>query len=372
MIYYLHSFSPPSPTIPLEQPRFTRSDPELHDLSPVPSQAVPPQRIPETPYLSPGAHDPITYPEDGVPNSKPRLLLAGYSYGAMIVGSLPPIISSIIQPFQNPLPGSPEAEIRMRAGGLAEQQNELMNARVVSLLSQMHSRGRSLQIEDHKLSNPKIRRTSGGVRMGGEEDLRRASHESFRSRSSFTLDAPERVRKSVDRVRSIAKSTRFSPGRTNSLGSLASSRKKKANGSDSSIEHMAPGQVEAKVEDKEIIKPVPGVGEGLQTAYLLVSPLHGWVNTLATMWSSKLGGSKDIAGETKFTVDPTLAVFGDDDVFVNIKRLRTWVERVNGTKGDGKRCHFRHKEVSGAGHFWHDYEAIRILQEEVKRFVATL
>ena len=200
MIYYLHHLSPPSPTLPLKQQKFTRSDPDFHDLSPVPSQSVPPP---------PGHSNPTPLPEKDVP----RLLLAGYSYGAMITSSLPPIIRSIIHPFQSPTLGSPHAEIRMRADCLADQQNELMNMRVASLLSQSRHRSRSSQNDDHVLHNPKIRNASGGVRIGGEEGLRRASHD--RPRSSFAIDAPETLRRSLDRVRSIAKSGRFSLDQVN-------------------------------------------------------------------------------------------------------------------------------------------------------------
>jgi pimeloyl-ACP methyl ester carboxylesterase len=127
-----------------------------------------------------------------------------------------------------------------------------------------------------------------------------------------------------------------------------------------------------KVDGKETIKAISGIGDGLQTAYLLVSPLHGWVSTLATMWSSKSGMEKEPEPDMKFMVDPTLALFGNDDVFVNVKRLRGWVEKLKGTKKEGEACQFRHREVSGAGHFWHDHEAIQVLQEEVKGFVASL
>ena len=207
--------------------------------------------------------------------------------------------------------------------------------------------------------------------MGGEEDLRRASHESYRSRSSFTIETPERVRKSVDRVRSIARSSRVPVGRANSHGSFVSASKKEGSESECSTEHIAPSDKGTNPEGNAI-NPLHGVGNGLHSAYLLVSPLHGWVSTLATLWSSKFGREKESEPDMKFTVDPTLVVFGDDDVFVSVKRLRNWVEKLKGAKREGESCQFRHQEVSGAGHFWHDHEAIRVLQDEVTAFVATL
>ncbi|TVY56077.1 hypothetical protein LSUE1_G010170, partial [Lachnellula suecica] len=361
MVYYIHLLSPPLP--PPEQPVFTR-----YDLTPVPSQALPPPHMEHLPPRT--SHPCINLPaEQGRLKAHPCLLLAGYSYGALITCSLPAILSSIIAPFQNPLPGSPHAEIRLRAEGLAAQQNDVMQKNIYSLLQfQTHRRGRSLNADDI-LYSPKIR---GGVRMGGEEDLRRASHDSFRSRSSFTIETPELVRKSVDRVRSITRSTskRFSPRRQDSHGSFASLYKSRKAESDSSLD-----QKQSRIgEDTDIkaIKEIPDISEGLQTAYLLVSPLQGWVNTLATMWSSKSAGKDTIPDtEMKLTVVPTLALFGNGDVFVSVKRLRAWAEKL-GAAGKGGRSLFRHRQVANAGHFWIDHEALKVLREEVKDFVRTL
>jgi pimeloyl-ACP methyl ester carboxylesterase len=75
--------------------------------------------------------------------------------------------------------------------------------------------------------------------------------------------------------------------------------------------------------------------------------------------------------EMKLVVDPALALYGDDDVFVSIKRLRSWAGKLMGA-GKGGRGQFRHREVANAGHFWHDHDALKILQEEVKEFVRSL
>lgn len=168
----------------------------------------------------------------------------------------------------------------------------------------------------------------------------------------------------MDRIRSLGHTGRFSPRRE---GSNGSSFRKKASESESSIEHIVP-------DGNESIKAIPGIVDNLQVAYLLVSPLQGWVNTLATMWSSKAAREKDSVpeNEMKFTIDQTLAIFGDDDVFVSAKKLRIWVERLSTARKGKERCQFRHKEVPGAGHFWHDHQAVQVLQKEVKDFVSTL
>ena len=209
--------------------------------------------------------------------------------------------------------------------------------------------------------------------MGGEEDLRRSSHESYRSRHSFSIDAPELVRKSVDRVRSIGKIKRGSPRITNTQSSSATFRSKDT-GSISSQENITPFEDIMKPDEVVPLKAVPGVGQGLQTAYLLVSPLQGMVGSLATMWSSK--GWKSHAStsehEMKLSIDPTLALFGDDDIFVSVKKLRAWAQKLVDAGNASKTSRFRYAEVKNAGHFWHNHEAMKILTEEIATFTREL
>jgi pimeloyl-ACP methyl ester carboxylesterase len=176
------------------------------------------------------------------------------------------------------------------------------------------------------------------------------------------------VRKSVDRVRSIGKTKRFSPKRQNTQGSTASSHI--VNGSQSSFENISPDERSVKMNDTVVCKEVPGIGTGLQTAYLLISPLQGFVSHLLTLFSSRSWKDQIPDHEMKLTVDPSLVVFGDDDIFISVKRLRSWASKLSeASKGSGR---FRYAEVSGAGHFWQDFEAVKALQEEVKAFVETL
>lgn len=370
MIYYMYHLSPPP--LPFDAPRFTRSDSDIHDLSPIPSRTVPAARVldftntfevlPSRPEKN-GRHE----------NTQPRLLLAGYSYGSLITTLLPPIISSIIPPFQTPLPGSAQAEIRLRASCLALQQNQIISDNMIAFHNtHTHSRGQSLHSDD-ALSSPKTRKSSGGVRMGGDENLRRASQESHRSRHSFSVETQEKVRKSVDRVRSIAKTKRSSPKRMNTQGSLASSHKSRGRAvSISSIESRSEEII--KTQEDTPLKEVPGVTKNLQTAYLLVSPLQGIVGSLATMWSSRTWkNNKDITeNEMKLVVDPSLAIFGDDDVFVSAHKLRAWSQKLADAGNGTSSSLFQYVEIEGAGHFWHDHQRMRILQNEVSRFVQGL
>jgi alpha/beta superfamily hydrolase len=377
MVYYLHHLSPP--TIPLDTPGFAHSDPELRDLSPIPSQIVPPRmRDFQSSELNDENHNPnlpsISLDREATPehNSKPVLLLAGYSYGALITSLLPPILTSLLTPFQNPATGSAHAEIRLRSSSLAASQNVYLKTTVSSLLS-AHKRVRSLYTD--ALTSPKLRKSTGGVRVGGEEDLRRASHDSYHRRSSFAIEAEEIVKKSVDRVRSIGKRSsiengkekRVSPKRQNTQGSI---RSRRSFGGDSVFSNETDDGISKPDEKEGECKAIPGIGEDLQTAYLLVSPLQGFLHNLATVFSAKFSAEHEV----KLTVDPTLAIFGDDDVFVSIKKLRAWSERLGGSKtGKAKGgSRFRYVEVSGAGHFWHDKSAVRVLQDEINIFVRAL
>ena len=339
MVYYLNDLCPPNASE--DNPNSSTNWSQLNNLIPIQSQAL-------------------------VPDWHTRLLLAGYSYGALITTCLPPILSNIVAPFQSPRPGSSFAEIRLRASCLATQQNVLIKSHFQSLITSP-IRGRRHPTDDYNLQSPKIRKSNGGVRIGGEEDLRRASHDSHRSRSTFTIDTPERVRRSVDRFRHM--SNRGPSRRSGSRGSVGQANK--GNELDDSTE-VLPQQT--LVDEKNKIQAVPGIVDSVRVAYLLVSPLQGFISTLATMGSIGLI-RQNIATtqhEAKLTVDPTLALYGDDDLFVSARKLRSWVERLDGMSQQANQCNFRHKEIVGAGHFWHNHDAIKSLQEEVKSFVGSL
>lgn len=79
-------------------------------------------------------------------------------------------------------------------------------------------------------------------------------------------------------------------------------------------------------------------------AYLLISPLQGVITNLATM--SRAPGHS--AAEAQMHIHPTRAIYGDGDVFVSVKRLRAWKERMEGAKDS----QFLGCEIAGAGHFW--------------------
>ncbi|KAI9051805.1 hypothetical protein LZ554_004070 [Drepanopeziza brunnea f. sp. 'monogermtubi'] len=390
MVYYCKILSPQR--MPFDIPSFARSDPELYELSPVPSGLTSPphsgnSQFSTTTSLSPGFT--LTFGKEGLPapNTQPRLLLAGYSYGALITSLLPPIISSLISPFQAPDPGSVYAEIRLRAESLAARQNQQINRQASALLrTYSHRRSRSLQNDDVP-DNTTVRKPNG-VRIGGGEDLRRASHESSRpTRGSLSVEAPELVRKSVDRFRLIGKHRPLSPGRHDPRDSISSNSRPASRHSiaasltdgkeikeEVTKEEVTKGEVTK--EEVTALRPIPGIVDDLQIGYLLVSPLQGVVNSLATLWTANPWRERDPLpeNEMKFTVDPTLALFGDDDAFVSAKRLRPWAEKLSELSSSerGGEARFRYVEVPGAGHFWHDGRAVSVLRDRIRTFVRDL
>jgi hypothetical protein len=367
MAYYIRLLALPVTNVSfINQPKFTESEPELHNLTPVPSQSVAPPHIDRlrSPIMNPVGLSSAGL-EAKTSDARPVLLMGGYSYGAMITSCLPAILSSILEPFQSPAAGSAYAEIRMRAESLALQQSEAISVQL-SLFHAQHRRGRSPQPNDF-LCSPTSRKTNGGMRTGGTEGIRRASHDSHRSRTSFTMETQERVRKSVDRVRSLTKQSRHQPRRANSDGSWTSSWNIGELGkSNHSLEKILT-ENDIGLSPENNIKPIIGLGDTFRTAYLLVSPLQGFVGGLLTLWSFR--PNKGLPHpEFKFGVEPTLALFADDDAFVAVKKLRTWAQKFR-VEGVGK---FRYREVKGAGHFWHDRDCQMILRDEVKTFVTAL
>jgi pimeloyl-ACP methyl ester carboxylesterase len=288
----------------------------------------------------------------------PILLVAGYSYGAMITMQLPKL-DTILSIFDAPEHGSAAAEIRLRAEHLAATQNTILAAGA-----------RVARLERPVESSP---RKSMGMRVGGDEDLRR-SHDL--PRRSFSVDAEERYR-------SLVAKTRKRHHRTVSSESVL---QKGAVMPADDDDHAAPGglaRVEESHSGSDMIRFRP--------AYLLVSPLRGMITHLASMSYSNMFGTKTpkagndqppkpvghaarerasfwAEAEEKLTANPTLAIYGDQDVFVAAKRVRDWANRLSKAPGS----HFRAQEVATAGHFWREGRVIYTMRDAVRLFAASL
>lgn len=247
-------------------------------------------------------------PDDAEP---PVLLLAGYSYGAMITTQLPPL-AAILAPFATPPSASYTGQIRSRAETLALQQRELIHA---------HSFGRSLRV--------------------GEGGSPRKSHDSWRS---FSVDdAEEKLRKGVRDFMAKTRHRHSSPGGSGSRS--PSGRPAPAPPPDMTLSAIP-----------NPIRPRP--------AYLLISPLQGIITNLATM--SRSPG--DAATEAKLRQHPTLAVYGDGDVFVSARKLRSWTARMESVE----RSQFDGREIEGAGHFWVEEGVLGTMTDLIADFTKEL
>jgi pimeloyl-ACP methyl ester carboxylesterase len=226
----------------------------------------------------------------------PTVILGGYSYGSMILRHLPPV-PTILQPFASPIVGSAADEILHRARKLAHQSNlEWHN------LARAEARARRPSQAGHN-SRP-------SMAMGGEEtspDKRRSSRD---------------VRRSAEGGSRLEIRTR--------LRSLSHRRR------EDSILLTPP-------ETKSAIMIVPDV------RYLLISPLTAPISTLAApalghkFWSKPRSEGHNIIGK-----HPSLAVYGDQDIFTSAKKIREWSDQLKAEPGS---C-FNSVEVTGAGHFW--------------------
>jgi hypothetical protein len=370
----------------------------LH-LSPVPSHALPPPHSPRSQRQSSAVFSSENPVPDGsfgvkktlgeaISKETPLLLLAGYSYGALITTQLPNL-SEILSIFNTPITGSAASEIRLRAQQLAKQQNEIFARLAVrpqsksddgvgNELQWKHVRGRSLQANE-LLGSRKISAASS-VRVGGEEtdsDLRRASQDSY-NRRSINFETPERVRRSVDRVRSLGGHGTNRDYRPVSLPRRQTSSPQKGS-TTASLRTSSTEDVPFRQSTKMTIEnkmPAVDLGE-IKAAYLLVSPLYGLVTNLATMWTfphqsqSKRKDSKVgelCEEERKLINNNTLAIFGDHDVFTSTKKLRSWASRLS----NAKESHFIYAEISEAGHFWQEDGVVGKLKGALNEFVQHL
>ncbi|TGO68107.1 hypothetical protein BOTNAR_0030g00290 [Botryotinia narcissicola] len=364
IVTYLHHLSVPYSSRP---PSFAHSEPQLHTLAPVPSERL----MQPTNDGLPGRY---TSAGSGIESNdaQPLLLLAGYSYGSLITINLEPSLLGMLAPFQQPAPGSPYADIRSRARFLATQQNEMIEATYSLLRAGGHRRGRSLQSAEQMIDH-KTRLSSSGVRMGGDEDIRRASHDMHGSgmRRSFSVDAPMKVRKSMDKFKSIVH--HGSPRRGESQPSSIDP------GEDSVMNLGIPERLSRDREDANIMEIL---GSDFRVAYLLISPLppDGMINNLASIGSFRLTSlfgkeSHKVDNNVKFTIDPTLVVYGTGDLFVQVKTVERWTEKLLSlckSKGSANGAVFRYEEIANGEHFWRNSKAARQLVEKTSFFLSKI
>jgi hypothetical protein len=225
------------------------------------------------------------------------VVLGGYSYGSMILKHLPPV-PTILRPFSNPIAGSANDEIILRAHKLADQSN-------LAWVNLARSQ------ERERRSRKKGHEPRSSMTMGGEETT------------------PEKRRTSRDVHRS------FDRGLNVELGSRLRSLSHRGRKGDS------PATSLEKVDVVPVTMP--------EIRYLLISPLTPPTSTLLApvlghkFWSRSRAGGEDVIGK-----HATLAIYGDQDMFTSAKRIREWSEHLKAAQGS----QFSSVEVAGAGHFW--------------------
>lgn len=336
----------------------------VHYLDPF-RQGQPPKSIPTLP-LSPTTNQSGT-PDTSEPESvtSPSVFLqCGYSYGAMITKLLPPL-ESVLEIFAAPKNASAAADIRLRAQHLAEQQNVILAS------------ARAALMEPASPMSP--RRATAGLRIGGDEDKRRSQDHG--ARRSFALDAEEKVRAGVAELMKRTK-----------MHQNHSHRKKGSQPKEKEASAERTGEEADKDKGKELdhLPPVAGLPSPV-VAYLLVSPPVGWATSLMTMnLGNPVSGlfgkrprskSKDREEQAaasgpveskqerqKLIENPTLAIYGDSDVFVAVKRFRDWAARLQSAPGSRFRAH----EVSTAGHFYIEEGTMQRLADAVRAFSGEL
>lgn len=145
-----------------------------------------------------------------------------------------------------------------------------------------------------------------------------------------------------------------------------------------------------KSKEVDHLPPVAGLLSPV-VAYLLVSPPVGWATNLMTLnLGNSVSGlfgrhprarSKDSEEQAATSVpaeskqerqklvdNPTLAIYGDSDVFVAVKRFRDWAARLQSAPGSRFRAH----EVSTAGHFYVEEGTMQRLADAVRTFSGEL
>lgn len=271
--------------------------------------------------------DPTRTPKTHLANSM-QVLLAGYSFGSLILARLPPM-ASIVDRFESAEQGTAASEVFLRARTLAKQTYATLRASQTP----PRSRGRTLSGSNspktpHSRASPMV--------VGGEEtdpSERRSSREAKRD---VVKEVPHRIKAHIRRH------------------------------SDRHIKERA----EAK-------RPLSAAGGGVMhgrpvvdTAYLLISPVlvplttsllpPGLPLSLALPTTPGKSDALSTSGLLSNT-SPALLLFGSSDSFTSARKLQHWAEKLARDSG-GKA---RWKQIDQAGHFWREDGVMRALQSEI-------
>lgn len=277
-------------------------------------------------YIVPAAH--ATGGSELLSGPQSRLILAGYSYGSIIAYHLPNS-NRVIHLFETCSEGSAEQEIQLKASHLSSQTLKDFQAR--QEYNDTRENVGDAHLECLQSSSPLV--------VGGFESAACEQRIDKESRRSLN------VRRSLDRARGKVKS------KTHRL-----LIKKDESDDDSALEKTS-----------NLVMP--------QICYLLISPVLPPMASLLTLFSSlsfkgrerdKHSSSHDDSCE--LTKSPSLAVFGNKDVFTSAKKVRTWAEKLSQIPGST----FQHREIDGAGHFWRESGVLEHMKNDIKEWESSL
>ncbi|GAB7358439.1 hypothetical protein MBLNU230_g2505t1 [Neophaeotheca triangularis] len=323
-VNYLYALSPPHTAD--EAHRLST----VHSLSNALGELLPPTSAPST---EESALEMVGPP-------RPVLVLAGYSYGSLVLSRLP-TIETILQRFDDAETGTAAAEILLRARSLAEQ------SRLAIAEGRHHAapRGRRENAESDPSSGGARQPQLSPVVIGGEEtdpSERRRSREGRRSGEIVRrgVEVPRRIRNKIHRHSSGARSSDDGVPSTSSPHSSERER-----GRETCCTHS------------------------VSVAYLLVSPLLPPISHALGL-SFNLGGMLQSHREHRLVLQnhPTLALFGSVDSFTSSRKLQVWCERLSKTTDP----RFDWAEIREAGHFWTEPGALDALLSHVEAWVTGL
>ncbi|KAI1309928.1 Alpha/Beta hydrolase protein [Xylaria venustula] len=256
----------------------------------------------------------------------PIMLMAGYSYGAMVTTRLPPL-DTILTYFATPALHTAEAGIRLRAQYMAETLS-------------------STFINPTSVPRPL------DIRFGGDEDGSGRDHEGSSPTSAF--EQAERIWVNVQGLSARAKVL-------NRKSTHWSSERETENKIYPCLEELK-GDI------------------AYQSAYIAVSPPVGLVTRLATFsFSNSLSSSwmrrsrsatqmVSITDETPLVSNPTLIIYGQQDGFITYSKMREWTRQLS----EASSSQFHHVEVAGAGHFWAEGDVVYHLRDAIGTFATEL
>ncbi|KAF1736936.1 hypothetical protein CRV24_002549 [Beauveria bassiana] len=291
------------------------------------------------------------------------LVVGGYSYGSLITAQLPPL-ETVLEPFASPSSASNEAQIRLRAASLAEQQNTLARLTRDALLEMSAKRSPSQR----------------GVRVGGDEGslspgrARRSAEGSGGGRRSRSVscELEEKLHELVSKTKSSVAARnlhhRHMPAETTATTTTTTLEKVPEENGD-----MAPTVKTRREPAAQGRLPQIAGFEVPQQAYVLLSPIPGLASHLVTLRLlpgalSRARRPEDDPAEAKLLRHPTLAVHGDADSFVLPYKAREWVARL----ADAQGSRFRGVGVPTAGHFWAEEGVLDKMLDLVGEFVRGL